>query len=127
MRRTPIVVVAILATVAFATTRARTSRHPASVHRAAAHDMSPPLASLVPTLVSQFDSLDDDDAIEARGFALAPVYAQAAPPTAPIIAPVITTPAGSAAVEQKSMGTKLPPDLVASFDGLGANFSGPQG
>ena len=46
--------------------------------------------------------------------------------TAPAI-PVITTPPGSAAIEQKTLGTRAPARLVASFDGLGVGFSGPQG
>ena len=46
--------------------------------------------------------------------------------TAPVI-PVITTPPGSAAIEQKTAGTRAPAKLVASFDGLGVGFSGPQG
>jgi len=41
--------------------------------------------------------------------------------------PVITTPRGSAAVEQTTFGTKPPATLVASFDGLGVGFTGPQG
>ena len=41
--------------------------------------------------------------------------------------PVITVPAGSAGVEQTAFGTKPPATLVASFDGLGVGFSGPQG
>jgi len=41
--------------------------------------------------------------------------------------PVIMTPPGSAAVEQTTFGTKPPATLVASFDGLGVGFSGPQG
>jgi hypothetical protein len=49
------------------------------------------------------------------------------PPAAPIPAPVITTPAGSAAVEQRSQGTRPPAELVESFDGLGVGFEGPQG
>jgi hypothetical protein len=41
--------------------------------------------------------------------------------------PVITVPAGSEAVEQKSQGTKPAAALVESFDGLGFGFTGPQG
>jgi hypothetical protein len=41
--------------------------------------------------------------------------------------PVITTPAGSGAVEQTTPGSKPGPQLVASFDGLGVGFVGPQG
>ena len=45
----------------------------------------------------------------------------------PPVIPVITTPAGSAAVEQTTFGTKPPATIVASFDGLGVGFVGPQG
>jgi hypothetical protein len=45
----------------------------------------------------------------------------------PIVPPVITVPAGSAAVEQKTHGPKPGAELVASFDGLGVGFEGPQG
>ena len=45
----------------------------------------------------------------------------------PIVPPVITVPAGSDVVEQKSQGTKPAAELVESFDGLGAGFNGPQG
>jgi hypothetical protein len=48
-------------------------------------------------------------------------------PSAPIVPPVITTPAGSAAVEQTSQGTRPSAVLVESFDGLGVGFEGPQG
>ena len=41
--------------------------------------------------------------------------------------PSMTTPAGSADVEQTTFGTKPPATLVASFDGLGVGFTGPQG
>jgi hypothetical protein len=36
-------------------------------------------------------------------------------------------PDGAAEVEQTSMGTKPAPEIVASFDGLGVGFKGPQG
>jgi hypothetical protein len=48
-------------------------------------------------------------------------------PAAPIIPPVITSPAGAAKVEQTSQGTQPGAELVVSFDGLGAGFKGPQG
>lgn len=48
-------------------------------------------------------------------------------PAAPITPPVMTAPAGSGAVEQKSHGTKPPAAVVESFDGLGVGFDGPQG
>ncbi|MEX2317709.1 MAG: hypothetical protein WD669_11195 [Pirellulales bacterium] len=47
--------------------------------------------------------------------------------TQPDEATRMATPPGSGAVEQTVMGTKAPPQIVASFDGLGAGFEGPQG
>jgi hypothetical protein len=41
--------------------------------------------------------------------------------------PAMTTPPGSAEVEQQSMGSRPGATLVASFDGLGVGFEGPQG
>jgi hypothetical protein len=43
------------------------------------------------------------------------------------VAPTITTPAGSAAIEQTTPGTRPSAALVASFEGLGHDFTGPQG
>ena len=48
-------------------------------------------------------------------------------PAAPITPPVMTSPPGAAAVEQKSQGTRPGATLVESFDGLGIGFEGPQG
>lgn len=36
-------------------------------------------------------------------------------------------PAAGAAIEQRSQGTRAPAQIVASFDGLGVGFNGPQG
>jgi hypothetical protein len=47
-------------------------------------------------------------------------------PVVPVV-PVITTPRGAATVEQRSGGTADYLRLVASFDGLGFGFVGPQG
>jgi len=52
---------------------------------------------------------------------------QAPPAPPPPAAPVITVPAGAAAVEQTTHGTKPGAALVESFDGLGVGFEGPQG
>lgn len=41
--------------------------------------------------------------------------------------PVITTPSGSGAIEQHAPGKRAAPRIVASFDGLGVGFVGPQG
>src|SRR5262245_54351508 len=48
-------------------------------------------------------------------------------PTTSITPPVMTSPPGAAAVEQRSQGTRPGATLVASFDGLGVGFEGPQG
>jgi len=45
----------------------------------------------------------------------------------PMARPRMTTPPGSADVEQTTFGAKPPATLVASFDGLGVGFTGPQG
>ena len=42
-------------------------------------------------------------------------------------APNSTIPPGSADVEQRSQGARTPATIVASFDGLGTTFRGPQG
>jgi hypothetical protein len=47
--------------------------------------------------------------------------------SAPIVPPVITAAEGSGVVEQTEQGTGPAPVLAASFDGMGATFSGPQG
>ena len=48
-------------------------------------------------------------------------------PSAPITPPVMTSPPGAAAVEQRSQGALPGATFVASFDGLGVGFEGPQG
>jgi hypothetical protein len=61
-------------------------------------------------------------AAAAAGF-LSLAHAQSARP--PVVAPVISAPAGSGAVEQTRAGTRPPAAIVASFDGLGVGFDGP--
>src|SRR5687768_66345 len=46
---------------------------------------------------------------------------------APITPPVMTSPPGAEAVEQRSQGRRPGAALVESFDGLGVGFEGPQG
>jgi hypothetical protein len=46
---------------------------------------------------------------------------------APVTPPVITTPGGSAAIEQVAQGNDRATELVERFDGLGAGFTGPHG
>jgi len=90
-----------------------------TVAGAVAHDVSPPLQSLTVPNVEVEGSPRDVPA-----FALAE---QQRAPGAPIVAPVMTTPAGSAKVEQTSQGSKSGARLVENFDGLGVGFEGPQG
>src|SRR5882724_3863724 len=79
-----------------------------TVNSAAAHDVSKPLRSLVPA----------DDESES-----APQQNPSPTPTPPII----TSPPGAGAIEQKLQGTRPAAKLVESFDGLGVGFKGPQG
>ena len=55
------------------------------------------------------------------------VSAQQRPASEPIVPPVIKAPAGSESVEQTAPGAREPATIVASFDGLGEGFEGPQG
>src|SRR5688572_17776066 len=48
-------------------------------------------------------------------------------PAASVTPPVMKSPPGAAAVEQRSQGSLPGAALVASFDGLGVGFEGPQG
>ena len=111
---------------------------PATIQQDVAHDMSGPLASLASK--EQDGGGSNSEPFEAHSSNLeVPPGALAADPDvagpdeglqrggAPPTPPAMTTPAGSAAVEQTSHGTKPPPQLVASFDGLGVGFTGPQG
>jgi hypothetical protein len=99
---------------------------PITVYQPERVDKSPTLAEMV--AAAQKDPPPAPQA-PTRPPGAAPGSGSGAPPNAPpaIVAPVITTPAGSAAVEQTTPGTRPPAALVASFDGLGHGFTGPQG
>src|SRR5215475_12794539 len=58
-------------------------------------------------------------------YSLQPIARQS--PTTSPTPPVMTSPPGAAAVEQRSQGTLPGAALVDSFDGLGLGFQGPQG
>jgi hypothetical protein len=109
----------------------------ATVHPAAAFDVSPPLASLLGGAASD-PGVNDHAQLDVPRGALAPepeaegagpeARGQQQPPTpAPIVPPVITTPAGAGAVEQTTPGVKPGATLADNFDGLGIGFDGPQG
>jgi hypothetical protein len=98
------------------------------VRRAVAHDVSPALSTLARRVDPR--AADARDA-EHVANTLAPETAESAEAAmqtpAPPAPPVMTAPAGSAAVEQTTQGDKAAPEIVASFDGLGVGFDGPQG
>jgi len=100
------------------------------VHTALKHDLSPPLASQVAsddeTAAGECEGLacgtspgatpDDPDGGQEKG----------PEPIPPPVPPPTLSPEG-VAVEQTSQGTRPAAPVLASFDGLGAGFEGPQG
>lgn len=106
----------------------------AKIHHAVAHDESQPLAFLaedgvrvvaLPKQSEDPDEEDDEADAELHENAVAPQGApgKANPPQPDTI---VISPA-AAAIEQTQHGANPPPQLVASFDGLGEGFVGPQG
>jgi hypothetical protein len=107
---------------------------------AVTQDLSRPLWSMAASykeIISQqhhlpgFSSLSSQPALPLEALATnqSDEHSEAAKqnPPAPITPPVISSPAGAGAVEQKSQGTRPGAVLVESFDGLGIGFEGPQG
>jgi len=100
------------------------------------HDESPSLSSLardfeskdVSQSMAQSDEEDEGEAEEHENV-VAPQQkaADAAGATTSRSAAITGVAAGSSTVEQTEQGTKPPPEIVASFDGLGEGFEGPQG
>jgi hypothetical protein len=112
------------------------------VRHAFAHDESPTLASMAdPQSMKVMPPFDDDDAdadgsSQERTPALAPKFAAAgigikaepkAADTGTNAAARFTIPPAAVAIEQTNHGTLPPPEILASFDGLGESFTGPQG
>jgi hypothetical protein len=99
-----------------------------TVRRSVAHDMSPALSVMARDVRRSDVAIHDAD---RPANALAPDEAEEAAEemqaAAAPAAPVMTAPAGSAAVEQTTQGEKPAPTIVASFNGLGVGFDGPQG
>jgi hypothetical protein len=105
-----------------------------AVHRALRFDVSTRLDAGVPRAVAD-GRLEASATLDPRDSGI-PVYALA--PEAEGAedgeggsragtAPIMSTPPGSGEVEQTSEGSRPPAALVASFDGLGEGFVGPQG
>lgn len=89
---------------------------PVTVHQAVMCDMSPPLIQLGP-------EAPDRSAIQNK-----PLSGEAdVRPLIPGVREAATIPLSSASVEQLKQGTEPPPEITASFDGLGEGFEGPQG
>jgi hypothetical protein len=121
--------VAAIGAVAFRITMSSSVhvRSTVTVTPAIAHDVSHPLNAVDAAATSDGDASDNQADFDRarRVMAVEPNETERAAEGAGL--PVITTPPGSAAVEQTTFGTKPPATLVASFDGLGVGFTGPQG
>ena len=101
-----------------------------TVQRSVAHDVSPPLALMSAAHPADADNdqaeSDDPDAdLDVPANALAPTTQTNTPP-AETNAPIVIPPE-AIAIEQTNRGGKHAVELVTSFDGLGASFTGPQG
>jgi len=103
------------------------ARSTVTVTPATAHDVSGPLNAVHAAATNDGNASDNpaDPDRAHRVMAVEPNESGHAAEAAGL--PVITTPPGSEAVEQTTFGTKPPATLVASFDGLGVGFTGPQG
>ena len=106
-----------------------------STQGAAARDVSLPLASLGPSQNGKEAALEgfgfgigDDAVLPTRVLAAGSNRgAETGEKNAPPRQDKATGPLTSASVEQTEHGTKAAPEIVASFDGLGVGFKGPQG
>jgi hypothetical protein len=99
----------------------RHDRSDVTVSFPAAHDVSPPLATLlVPTA-----PIDERECEEEDGCGLAPMAPQQQPNVADLPRPPVT--AAGAAVEQTFQGRRSPAVLLESFDGHGYGLVGPHG
>jgi hypothetical protein len=87
-----------------------------TVHQAETYDMSPPLSQLGLELSDR--SIVRYGTLPGKGNARSSI---------PMAQEAAAIPLTSASVEQKEQGTRPPPEIVASFDGLGEGFEGPQG
>ncbi|MEP6619904.1 MAG: hypothetical protein ABJE47_11325 [bacterium] len=112
--------IAVIAGVGCSTDRDRPTTV-ATVHHAVAHDVSLPLATLAATDVATRE--EDGAPVNA----LAPEADGGSGETERRTAPSHVSARGSADIEQTSQGTKPGATLVASFDGMGEGFAGPQG
>lgn len=112
------------------------SRGAVTVRRAVTHDVSPPLASMA-SVGNGHNSFSGTvgvgigvDDVEVPPYALAPEPSSGDKTgrTGMFTLPQeVTIPPASTSVEQTDHGINMHPEIVASFDGLGEGFTGPQG
>ena len=108
----PIIVTCLIADRSSAERTDHPESHPVHeplITRNQAHDVSPPLRSVIES--------DDDEVV------VLPIQRPSPSPTPPDM----SSPAGAETVEQRRPGTRSAATVVESFDGLGAGFKGPQG
>jgi len=99
-----------------------------TVQRAIRNDVSRPLASQQIPIAGSASDLK----VPAQALAMEPEDenredGEQAQPAASVLTPPLPISAAGAAIEQKTQGQRPAAELVASFDGLGAGFEGPQG
>ena len=120
--------VATIGVVALWITRSSVhARSAVTVTPAIAHDVSGPLEALDVAVPNDSGSPIDHEGTDRARRVMAVEPNGGAGAARADSFPVITTPPGSEAVEQTTFGTKPPATIVASFDGLGVGFRGPQG
>ncbi|MGI8510510.1 MAG: hypothetical protein ACR2MQ_14405 [Gemmatimonadaceae bacterium] len=106
-----------------------------TVNHSIAHDVSQPLARMADIAprdrstrdIATRDIRDPNREIPSQALAPETDGDEVAPRDTTAVHPAMTTPSGSAPVEQTSPGTRPPAMLVTSFTGLGTDFVGPQG
>ena len=101
-----------------------------TIHHATVRDVPPPLATMTmaqrttnPKTSTHEEENDEDADLPDNVVAPQGAAGEATPPAAQTIA----IPREAVAIEQKELGTKAEPAIVARFDGLGEGFEGPQG
>ena len=103
----------------------------AVVHRAIRFDISERLDAAPPRAVAGGGAGSRASSADIPGYALAPGGDEESEHAASVrtsgAPPVMATPPGSGEIEQTAEGSRPGAALVASFDGLGEGFTGPQG
>src|SRR5579862_413857 len=102
--------------------------HQATVRHAVMNDESRPLAQLGRLAKAGSDWGAHPEPGDAPAHGMSPPDSNAEPDDDTTdVPPLLEAPVAGASVEQRTQGTRNPLPALASFDGLGAGFSGPQG